>query len=132
MQQRNPRIVKGGLWNALMRGEDEEEQCMVHKWDKVMDIVMCPFPNERRDLFYLVMSFSFAGDWASFKTQLEAYVRKVFEYRPYGADGAGRAAADHRAAVGRRFCTLPTEQLPQKELRAQYVRQQLLNGRWKR
>ena len=114
-------------------------KCRTHKVQKLADVIVQRYKNEKRGLMHTVLSFGFAGQFKEFRSNMKVILKHRLRVMPYGEDGAGKAANDHREAVFKPFCNVhdldklgERSELPTKLVTEYHVQRKLHNGNFKR
>ena len=117
-----------------VEAEMDKTNCKVHAGHKVAELVAGASPDESRGLMYTSLAFSFAGKERCFKTNLKKYIRRVIKNRPFGAEGAGEAARQHRELVLKQYASSDDSRTSGnragRRLKFLLATRSLLNGRW--
>ena len=114
--------------------EIDKTLCKAHAGHRVADWIGTASPDEYRGLMYTGLAFAFAGKDRCFKTNLKRYARRVFDYRSFGAEGAGPEAKAHRDQVLKQYASDTDSRTSgnraARRLKFYLKTESLLNGRW--
>ena len=110
-------------------------KCRTHKVQKIADICVQRYKNEKRGLLHTCLSFAFAGQWKEFQANMKIVLKARLRCMPFGSEGAGQAAQTHREAVFKQFCDISKwdmlgehSKLSAKLMTENHVRRKLHNG----